>query len=180
MLNEELKDQILHTKLTFLNGYLMSMGLLNSYSIVGLRCKLFAFHFSNGDIEKCVQHNAYELFGVHSNEWQIEIVPAPDWEHKLKAELNASTWRRIPGEGAGITNKGDYRENDLTRDYVRSTQSVNEHFVRLLKNEFVDDATTVHELRVVQQNATYRLVGIDLIFEIAPGKILFLQVLGVD
>lgn len=87
MLNEELKDQILNTKINYFNGYLASLALLNSYSIVGMKCKLYAFNFSAGDIEKCIQNNVYELFGVYPNDWNIEIEQINDWEKQTKIRI---------------------------------------------------------------------------------------------
>lgn len=175
MLHEELKDQIINTKVNYLNGYLTALGLLNSYSIIGVNCKLYAFNFSAGDIEKCIQNNAYELFGVYPNDWNIEIEKINDWENKLKNELNASTKRRIPSEAF---NQLDYRENDLVKDLNHRVRSVNEYFVRMFKTEFITDSTDVYELKVKNNNSLYRFIGIDLIFEIDATKILLLQTNG--
>ncbi|WP_296143490.1 hypothetical protein [uncultured Flavobacterium sp.] len=181
MLHDELKDQILNTKLNYLNGYLTALGLLNSYSIIGVNCKLYAFNFSAGDIEKCIQNNAYELFGVYPNDWDIEIEKIDDWENKLKNELNASTKRRIPTEtNPSASNQLDYSENDLVKDLNHSIKRVNEYFISMLKTEFSTDSTDVHELKIKTKNSSYRLIGIDLIFEIDSNKILFLQTNGND
>ena len=63
MLNEELYDQILQTKLTYLNGYLNALEILNSTNGIFMNYKLFAYNFSAGDIAYAIQSNAYELFG---------------------------------------------------------------------------------------------------------------------
>ncbi|OQP60433.1 hypothetical protein A3860_33455 [Niastella vici] len=181
MLSEELKDQILNTKLNFLNGYLMALGFLNSYSVVGYRGKLFAFNFSAGNIEKCVQDNAYELFGVYPNDWNIEIRKNDDWETKLKSELNASLTRRIPHKGNELLTKQlDYSKNNLVDDLNYRVKFSNEYFVSILKSEFITDKTDVYELIVKDVGASYRIVGIDLIFEIESTKLLFLQLIGND
>jgi hypothetical protein len=181
MLNEELKDQILNTKVNYINGYLASLALLNSYSIVGMKCKLYAFNFSAGDIEKCIQNNAYELFGVYPNDWNIEIEQINDWENRLKSELNASLKRRIPIESAKSTGQElDYTENSLVKDLELRTKLVNEYFISMFKNEFITDSMAVYELKIKEKSSSYRLIGIDLIFEIDATKILFLQILGKD
>ncbi|WP_262149807.1 hypothetical protein [Chryseobacterium foetidum] len=179
MLEEELKDQILNTKVNYLNGYLAALGLLNSYSIIGVNCKLYIFNFSAGDIKKCIQNNAYQLFGVYPNDWVVEIEKINDWEIKLKNELNASTKRRIPIEADKlIANQLNYSENDLTRDLIYQTKYVNEYFVLMLKNEFVINDIDVYEVFVKNVGASYKIIGIDLIFEIEPTKILYLQITG--
>ncbi|RKR05340.1 hypothetical protein C8C83_4684 [Flavobacterium sp. 90] len=181
MLNEELKDQILNTKINYFNGYLASLALLNSYSIVGMKCKLYAFNFSAGDIEKCIQNNVYELFGVYPNDWNIEIEQINDWENRLKSELNASLKRRIPRESdKSIAQQLDYTENSLVKDLGLRTKLVNENFISMFKNEFITDSMCVYELKITEKSSSYRLIGIDLIFEIDSTKILFLQILGSD
>ena len=87
MLNDELKDELLSVKINHLNGYLVALSLINSYFPIGMRCKLFAFNFSGGDIEKCIQNNSYELFYVYPNEYEIEIIKTSDWEAILKYDL---------------------------------------------------------------------------------------------
>lgn len=179
MENEELKDQILNTKINYFNGYLAAVGLLNSYSIVGVNCNLYSFHFSAGDIEKCIQNNAFQLFGVYPNDWNIEIERSADWEKKLTQELNASTKRRIPIDtNLTTSNPSDYFENDLVKALDQSVRRVNEYFIRTFKTEFIPDATEVYELKV--NHSTYRIIGIDLIFEIDSNRLLVLQVNGND
>lgn len=58
--------------------------------------------------------------------------------------------------------------------------NVGKYFITLLKSEFIKETTTVYELKVNSKTDMYRLIGIDLIFEIEPTKIVLLQVLGVD
>jgi hypothetical protein len=180
MINEELKNQILNTKINYFNGYLEAVGRLNSYSIIGINCQLYVFSFSAGDIEKCIQNNAYELFGVYPNEWKIEIEKINDWESRLKSELNASLKRRIPTESdTSIAFKLDYSENDLVEDLNYRTKIVNEYFINMFKNEFITDSMDIYELKI-KESTHYRIIGIDLIFEIEPTKVLFLQILGND
>ena len=184
MLNEELKDQILNTKLTFLNGYLMALGLLNSYAVIGLNCKLFAFNFSAGDIEKSVQDNSYELFGVYPNSYQIEVRQIDNWENRLTLELNASIKKRISTETSEYAKLFDYSENDLVKNLSRQTKIVNDYFVKMLKDEFGLDTTNIYELLVKGKSNSsycpYRLFGLDLIFEIGDTKIILLQICGND
>lgn len=176
MLNEELKDQLLQTKINYLNGYLTALGLLNSYSIIGMECKLFAFSYSAGDMEKCIQNNAYELFGVYPDDWAIEILKIDDWENKLQNELNASLKRRIPnGDG-----QFDYSENDLVNDLNRSIRAVNAYFIHMFKEEFITDTTAVYELKVLESGSAYRIVGMDLIVELDDNRLLLLQLNGID
>ncbi len=178
MLDEQLKDEILNIKLNYLNGYLHALSLINSYAPIGMRCKLFAFNFSAGDIEKCIQNNAYELFGVYPNEYEIEIKKSNDWETLLKNELNASTKRRIPR--GSVVNPSDYAENMLVEDLFRNIKLVNNLFSNMVKNEFVKDDTDVYEVIISNAGSSYRIIGIDLVFEIEPTKILYLQILGTD
>lgn len=176
---EALKDQPLHTQIHYLNGYLAALGLLNSYSIVGVDATLHAFSLSEGDMSQCIQHNAYELFGVYPNDWDIAFTKIDDWEIRLKNELNASIQRRIPVE-AGAADASAYQENALVKALHANIKHVNEYFISLLKTALITEATDVYVLSVDTKGATYRIVGIDLVFHIAPDTILVLQINGLD
>ncbi len=180
MLDEELKDEILSAKVNYLNGYLAALGLINSYFPIGMRCKIYTFNFSTGDIEKCIQNNAYELFGVYPNDYEVEIKKSNDWETKLKYELNASTKRRILLGSIDVINPSDYLENLLVQDLSRQVKFVNDYFVGMIKNEFCKNNIDIFEVTVTNVVSSYRIIGIDLIFEIEPTKILYLQILGND
>lgn len=170
MLNEELKDQILQTKLTYLNGYLNALELINSYSVVGMQYKLFAFNFSAGNIESAIQNNSYELFGVYPYDWKLKIVKCNDWKNKLETELKSSLTRRFTA---------DYTENELTKDLSFSIKNAIDHFINYMEKEFSGSALDIYELKLIE-NSFYRLTGIDIIFEIDETKIVFLQIKGSD
>ncbi|WP_343632881.1 hypothetical protein [Fluviicola sp.] len=179
LLKEELEDQILHTKINYLNGYLSALAMMSSYSIVGMDFKLYLYPFYAGDIERAIQYNSYELFGVHTNEWNIELVKTDHWKARLKEELYMNFKRSIPVDHTTRIPKPDYSQNDLT-DQLRDRfyASIN-YFVELLEDEFVTSQTDVYEMKV-KADAYYRIVGIDLIFEISDTKLVVLQIMGND
>lgn len=95
--------------------------------------------------------------------------------------MNASLKRRIPRESdKSIAQQLDYTENSLVKDLGLRTKLVNENFISMFKNEFITDSMCVYELKITEKSSSYRLIGIDLIFEIDSTKILFLQILGSD
>lgn len=179
LLNEELEDQILHTKINYLNGYLEALAFMSSYSIVGMNFKLFLYSFYAGDIERSIQQHAYELFGVHTDEWKIELVKTADWEERLKKELYLNFERGIPTNNSDISPKPDFTKNSLTHQLMNRFHAPVDYFIRLLKDEFVNRETDVYELKV-KTGAHYRIVGIDLVFEIGDTKLLVLQLMGND
>lgn len=179
LLKEELEDQILHTKINCLNGYLSALAMMSSYSIVGMNFKLFLYPFYAGDIERTIQHNSYELFGVHTDEWKIELVQANDWKTRLKEELYLNFKRSIPVDNTERISKPDYSRNDLTEQLRDRFHTSIDYFVELLEDEFVTRQTEVFELKV-KTDAHYRIVGIDLVFEISDTKLLVLQIMGND
>ncbi|GFD81174.1 hypothetical protein ABHQ57_06750 [Tenacibaculum sp. ZH5_bin.1] len=170
MLNEELKDQILQTKLTYLNAYLDALELINSYSVIGMSYKLFAFNFSAGNIHKAIQDNSYELFGVYPNDWEFKINECKNWKEKLESELKSNFNRR---------NYNSLPESELVKDLKHSINSSIDYFINLLKNEFAENSYNIYELSLTKASF-YRIVGIDLIFEIDNTKIIFLQIIGSD
>ena len=170
MLNEELQDQILQTKLTYLNGYLNALELINSYSVIGMKYKLFAFNFSDGKIENAIQNNSYELFGVYSNDWKLEIVKCNNWKSKLENELKSNLTRR---------NTNNSIDNDLAEDLCFSIKNSIDHFVNYIDKEFAINSSDIYEVNLIESDF-YRLTGIDLVFEIGDTKIVFLQITGSD
>lgn len=170
MLNEELKDQILQTKLTYLNGYLNALELISSYSVIGMKYKLFAFNFSAGKIESAIQNNSYELFGVYPNDWKLEIVKCNDWKNKLEVELKSNLTRR---------NANNLTENELVKDLSFSIKNSIDQFVYYIDKEFAINSSDIYEVNLIESDF-YRLTGIDLIFEIDDTKIVFLQIIGTD
>jgi hypothetical protein len=177
LLNEELEDQILHTKINYLNGYLDALAWMSCYSIIGMNFKLFLFHYYGGDLERTIQNNSYELFSVHSDDWEVELEKAADWEERLKKELYSNFERGLP---YGHSNTlPDYSGNILFKHLDERFQVPIDNFVSLLKDEFVNAETDVYELKVTSKSI-YRIVGIDLVFEITPTRILVLQIGGSD
>lgn len=170
MLNEELKDQILQTKLTYLNGYLNALELINSYSVIGMNYKLFAFNFSSGKIENAIQNNSYELFGVYPYDWKLEIVKCIDWKNKLEIELKSNLTRR---------NTDNSTTNELVKDLSFSIKNAIDHFINYIDKEFAKNSSDIYEVKLTTSNF-YRLTGIDLVFEIDDTKIVFLQIKGSD
>lgn len=173
MLKEELKDQILQTKLTYLNGYLDALAFLNSNSTVGMRHKLFAYNFSAGEIIKAIQYNSYELFGVYPNDWDLQIEQIENWENTLETEFDTSFSRKKSFNNRSI-------ETQLADDIIQQYKLACKHFIDLIKTEFINEHTTVYELKVKTNGSFYRLVGLDLVFEIDDTKILLLQITGSD
>ena len=170
MLNEELQDQILQTKLTYLNGYLNALELINSYSVIGMKYKLFAFNFSAGKIENAIQNNSYELFGVYPNDWNLEIVKCNDWKSKLENELKSSLVRK---------NTNNSIDNDFAKDLCFNIKFTIDHFVNYIDKEFAVNSSDIYEVNLIE-SGFYRLIGIDLVFEISDTKIIFLQINGSD
>ncbi|QYS86026.1 hypothetical protein JJC03_13505 [Flavobacterium oreochromis] len=171
MLNEELKDQILQTKLVYLNGYLASLAAINCFSVIGMKYKMYSFNFSAGNIEKSIQNNSYELFGVYPNDWTIEVFKIENWKEKLKIELYKPFIE--------IQSDSNSEEIQAIKDLKsRIKYSINE-FIHLFENEFINKSVNVYETRITK-GAFYRIMGIDLVFEIEETKIIFLQIMGVD
>ncbi|AYN01542.1 hypothetical protein MQX03_14945 [Chryseobacterium aahli] len=171
MLNEELKDQILQTKLVYLNGYLASLAAINSFSVIGMNYKLFAYNFSDGNIEGAIQNNSYELFGVYPNDWDVELTEVKDWKERLEIELV----KPVMQQPSILSDK----ENETIRDLKsRIKNSIND-FITLLEKEFAEISTNIYE-STVTKGGFYRIMGIDLVFEIEETKIIFLQILGND
>jgi hypothetical protein len=175
MMDESINDQILQVKLTYLNGYLAALGFVNSYSIIGMRYKLHLFKYIGGNIERAIQNNSYDLFGVYPNDWEIEIDKADNWSDSLENEFLANFKRRIPSPHSQL----DYAENDLVLSINSQIRAACRYFIHLLKNDIINDTTAVHELRVTK-GSSYRFVGLDLIFEISDTNIIVLQMLGID
>ena len=50
----------------------------------------------------------------------------------------------------------------------------------MFKDEFINDSVSVYEMKFVEKISFYRIVGIDLVYEIENEKVLFLQILGTD
>jgi len=180
MLNEELENQILESKLTYLNGYLDALAMICSYSVVGMRFKLFRYNFYGGNIENAIQFNSFELFGVHENDWKTEIKLIKNWEYRLKEEFYSNIIkRRIPIEYSRQEDNFDIRENDLSTNLVQSIKNAINYFIDILKKEFSNETISVYEL-IVTNKRHYRIVGIDIIFEIDETKLILLQLLGSD
>ena len=178
MLNEELKEQILQSKLTYLNGYLDALALVCSYSIIGMNFRLFNYKYYSGDIERAIRYNSTELFNVGQNEFDIELIETKNWEELLKNELYANLKRRIPFESPAFASQLDYKENNLVMDLNYSIRNSINYFIMMLKNEFINETVNVYELKV--SRTFHRIVGIDLIFEIEPTKMILLQIRGMD
>lgn len=168
---EELSAPLLNQKLAWLNGYLSALGLLNSSNPVGFQCKLFAFALPAGDpdliqpIQRCLNYHAHQLFNVYPDQADFEWQALPDWQEKLCA-----VWQTYLRLQAGANNQ----------QIVDNLKLANRHFCQLLQQEFVKPETTVYELKVNLRGRFYRLLGIDLLFEIEDNQLLVLQVLGSD
>ena len=181
MHTEDLKLENFDYKLSYLNGYLAAISFLNSYSIIGIDCKLHAFEKKGLSIADCLQNNAYALFGVEPNDWSVTLEELPNWEENLKTELNASLNRRKASLGIKKENNlPSENEHEAIKDLSKCIINVNNVFVNLLKHAFVADSQMVYELKVKPTSGNYRIVGIDLVFEIANKNVLVLQVLGND
>lgn len=178
-LEEELEDQILQAKINYLNGYLEALAFMSSYSVIGMNFKLFLYPFYAGDIDRTIQHNSYELFGVYPDQWKTELIKTDQWEERLKEELYLNFERGIPIESMDRIPKRDYSKNDLTSLMKNRFHAPIDYFVEVLKKEFVNKETDVYELKVTS-DAHYRIIGIDLVFEIGLTKVLVLQLMGND
>lgn len=175
MLNEELNDSFIQTKLNYLNGYLDALAYINSYPPVCMNYKLFQFNFSAGNIERAIQNNAYELFGVYPDEWELELIKEDHWIEKLKNEL----YRQIPDDLVHSKNLHDSHKHDLIRRLVNGAREASDHFIHLLNDEFGKKSDCIYELKITKGDF-YKLLGIDLVFEIEDTKIIFLQLNGSD
>ncbi len=171
MLNEELNDQILQTKLTYLNGYLNALEMLNSTNGICMKYKLFVYNFSAGDIAYAIQSNAYELFGVYPNDWELEINKCTHWKEKLQSQLYFDRESQNPDTTSS---------NDLISNLNSRIKETISFFIHLIEKEFAKKANAIYELKITKSDALYRLIGIDLIFEIEDTKMIVLQIQGMD
>lgn len=170
MLSEDLKDELLQVKLTYLNGYLRALSFINSYSIIGMQYKLFVYHFSNGNMEHSIQSHSHQLFGVYPNTWKIEFSKIKNWEELLKKEFTVNFDRK----------NSDYEKGKMPEFICDDYRKVFEEFISLLKESIITDNAVCYEMNVKTNGELYRIVGLDLVFEIDDTKIMFLQLKGLD
>ncbi|MGB1295364.1 MAG: hypothetical protein ACPG6V_07765 [Flavobacteriales bacterium] len=86
-LSEELQNQQIQNKLTYLNGYLSALEWVNSYSVIGMNYKMFHYRYDGLYMEEAIQNNANELFGVRPNDWSFELLKCNEWKEKLGSEM---------------------------------------------------------------------------------------------
>lgn len=169
----------LQSQITYLNGYLDALAIVSSYSIVGMEYHLFAYNKEDKDCNQTIQKNAFELFGVSLDEWQLELIPTSRWEEQIREEILANFKRRIPHNPPEIAHQFQYEENDLVKDLFDKIRFAVNNFIGHFKEVFDTDKMDVYELKVFN-TGHYRIVGVDLIFEISSEQILVLQLQGND
>lgn len=170
---EEIDDNILNTKLLYLNGYLAALEILNSYSIIGMQYKLFGYTLaSDGDELTTIRYYSGELFG--GGNYNFKLKPTDDWESLIKNELELNFQRRIPGGDNGYL---DYSENELVKDLKHQYFSAFDTFTRMLRENLIDEFMPVY---VLETDKPYRIIGLDLVFGISDTKIVVLQLMGND
>ncbi|WP_300663997.1 hypothetical protein [Fluviicola sp.] len=179
MSTEEIELRKLQSKIAYLNGYLDALAIVSSYSIVGMQYRLFIYNREGGDCNQTIQRNAYDLFGVHPDEWHTELIPVNHWEERIKEEIFANFKRRIPHNPPEIAHEFHYEENDMVQDLFDKIRSAVHYFILCFKEEFDTGKMDVYELKVIH-TSHYRIVGIDLVFETSSGQVLVLQLLGND
>ena len=151
----EIENHALQTKILYLNGYLDALALVSSYDIVGMSYNIFAYNYSAGDILESLSHNSYELYGVYPNEYNFELVPIEDWTSLV---LN------------GMQTQG------LNAQYLFAL----ENFISMFKSHILNKSTNCFKIQIDTNGKFDRLVGFDLVFEIAETKLIVLQIYGSD
>jgi len=133
--------------------------------------------FFAGDLIASIKHNSYTLIGVHKNELDYEIQKIEDWKSVIKEELESNFTRRIPsGQNYGL----DYSKNQSVNDFGYNYKSACKFFLELLEDNLLNDLSEFYVVTVNKSRQFDRIVGVDLVFEIAPTKMLYLQLMGTD
>ncbi len=174
---EEIEQNTINSTVLYLNGYLDALSLFNSYSVIGMNYKLFAIDLLAGDLVTSIDHQAYKLFGRSQGEYQFELESVLHWKSLIKEELMANLTRRIPkGNNEGL----DYSVNDLVKDLHYHYINAFDIFLSLLEDNLLYKASEAYVVKANGKRTFHSIVGVDLVFEIAPTQIIYLQLTGSD
>lgn len=164
MLDEDLQQHVLDWKLNWLNGYLQALACLISVNGLFFRCQLIKVDFVAGDAQRSLQHHAYDLFGQYPDDWAIDLIAIDDWQQSLIQFVQ----RHLQ------LNQGQHAKQWLTQ-----SSAVLQFFCTQLKQLCLGENTEVFEM-VVHERGFYRIIGLDLVFDLAGEQLLVLQILGAD